>query len=143
MWRKSLLVGLLVMLIGVVAVVSPTSAQGPPPGKGVPNYDPATEVTVQGTIQEVKLLTMPGGQGGTHLVLATNDGMLEVLLGPTAFLKQIGLDPGKGDRIEVTGSKMKYDGADALIAREVKVGDKSITLRNAQGVPAWSGGGRK
>jgi hypothetical protein len=38
---------------------------------------------------------------------------------------------------------VKIEGADALIAREVKKGGKTLTLRDAQGVPAWSGGRRR
>jgi hypothetical protein len=48
----------------------------------------------------------------------------------------------KGDQIEVTGSKVKIGAVDALLAREVKKGDKTLTLRNAQGVSAWSRGRR-
>jgi hypothetical protein len=46
----------------------------------------------------------------------------------------------KGDNIEVTGAKVKYEGADAVLAREVKKGDKTLTLRNAAGIPQWSQG---
>ena len=68
---------------------------------------------------------------------------LEVRLGPTTFLEKEKFTFAKGDQIEVTGSKVKIEGADALIAREVKKGGKTLTLRDAQGVPAWSGGRRR
>jgi hypothetical protein len=42
----------------------------------------------------------------------------------------------------VTGSKVKYDGGDALVAREIKKGDKVLTLRDEKGNPAWSMGRR-
>ena len=44
----------------------------------------------------------------------------------------------KGDQIEVIGSKIKYQDADALIAREVKKAGKVLTLRHARGFPVWS-----
>ncbi len=47
-----------------------------------------------------------------------------------------------GDQVEVIGSKVKMDGADAVLAREVKKGGKTLTLRNARGIPAWSKGKR-
>lgn len=106
-------------------------------------YNPATETTVKGTVEEVRRVSGPrGGPGGTHLILKTDKETLEVRLGPTTFLEKEKFTFAKGDQIEVTGSKVKIEGADALIAREVKKGGKTLTLRDAQGVPAWSGGRR-
>jgi len=106
----------------------------------MPRYDPATEVTVQGTIDEVTEHTGPMGWTGTHLILKTDKGTLEVHLGPSAFLAEKGFAFAPGDEIEVTGSKMKYEGEEALLARKVKKEEKSLTLRNAQGIPQWSKG---
>jgi hypothetical protein len=107
-------------------------------------YNPATETTIKGTIEEVKQISGPrGGPGGAHLILKTDKETLEVRLGPTTFLEKEKFTFAKGDQIEVTGSKVKIEGADALIAREVKKGGKTLTLRDAQGVPAWSGGRRR
>jgi DNA/RNA endonuclease YhcR with UshA esterase domain len=108
-------------------------------GNDAPRYDPATEVTVTGVVQEVKQVSRPGARGGTHLTLDTDAGALDIHVGPSAFLEKRGFTFAKGDQIEVTGSKVKYEGADAVIAREIKKGDKTLTLRNAQGIPAWSG----
>jgi hypothetical protein len=107
-------------------------------------YNPATETTVKGTVEEVKQIQggPRSGQGGTHLILKTDKETLEVHLGPTTFLEKQKFTFAKGDQIEVIGSRVKINGADALLAREVKKGDKTLTLRNAQGVPAWSGGRR-
>jgi hypothetical protein len=70
-------------------------------------------------------------------------GSLEVHLGPTSYLEKQQFAFAKGDQIEVIGSKVKIESADVVIAREVKKGGKTLTLRNAQGVPAWSKGGRR
>ena len=48
----------------------------------------------------------------------------------------------KGDRLEIVGSKTQSQGHHALIARQVTKGDEKLILRNAQGIPEWSGGGR-
>ena len=106
--------------------------------RGQPRYDPATEATVTGIVQEVKQVSGSMGWGGTHLILDTDAGAFDVHVGPSAFLAEKGFSFAKGDRIEVTGSKVKYEAADALIAREVKKGDKVLTLRNAKGFPVWS-----
>jgi DNA/RNA endonuclease YhcR with UshA esterase domain len=63
-----------------------------------------------------------------------------VLVGPSSFLQEKNFSFAKGDQIEVTGSKVKYGTSDAIIAREIKKGDKVLTLRNEKGVPEWSMG---
>jgi hypothetical protein len=111
-------------------------------------YDPSTETTVKGTIEQVKTAFLPGGgasaqareesSGPTYVNLKTDSGTLAVFLGPSWFLESKGFKFAKGDQIEVTGSKRQDK--DVIIAREVKRGDQTLVVRNAQGIPAWSGG---
>jgi hypothetical protein len=60
--------------------------------------------------------------------------------GPAAFVKKEGMTFAKGDAITVTGSKVPYDSAEAILAREVKKGEKTLVLRNQKGVPLRSRG---
>jgi hypothetical protein len=105
-------------------------------------YDPATETTVHGTVEKVTTITGSSGWSGTHLELKTDSGMLDVHLGLSAYLSSKGFQFAIHDQVEVTGSKVMYQGHPAIIAREVKTGDKVLTLRNAQGIPEWSRGRR-
>lgn len=111
--------------------------------KRSPMYDTATETTVNGTVEAVNVITGRRGWGGTHLQLTTGDGMLDVHVGPAWYLTKQGFAIAKGDQLTVTGSKIQYNNADALLARTIKKGDSEITLRNAQGIPAWSRGRRE
>lgn len=77
---------------------------------------------------------------GMHLVVKTESETLTVLIGPSSFVKEKNFTFAKGDQIEVTGSKVKYDDKDAVIARDIKKGDKTLTLRNEKGIPEWSMG---
>ncbi len=120
-----------------VALALAQSQRGP--GMGMPNYDPKTETTVSGTVQEVQQHQMMGHQG-THLLVKTETGEVEVHLGPASYLAQHQFSFAKGDHVEVTGSMVKMSGKDALLARQVKKDGKPLVLRNAQGIPAWSGG---
>lgn len=108
------------------------------PGQGVPKYDPASEATVRGTIEEVTQVARPSGWGGTHMGLKMEAESLDLHLGPSWFLEKRDLTFSKGVRVQDTGSRVKYDDADALIAREIKKGDKTLTLRDALGIPVWS-----
>jgi hypothetical protein len=132
--------------VALAALVSmPALAQrrmgGP---NGFPRYDPKTETTVKGTVEDVKESPSPGGgmRTGLHVTLKTDTGSMDIHLGPADYWKKNGLELAKGDSIEVTGSKTMVDKQEAVLAREVKKGDKTVTLRNAQGIPAWSQGRR-
>ncbi|MBW4043685.1 hypothetical protein [Acidipila rosea] len=105
-------------------------------------YNTATETTVSGTIEAVNQVTGRRGWNGTHLQLKTAEGVMDVHVGPSWFLTQKKFELAKGDQVEITGSKVKFNDADALIARTIKKGESELTLRNAQGIPAWSRGGR-
>ena len=110
-------------------------------GMGMPNYDPKSETTVNGAVQQVQQHQMMGHQG-THLIVKTESGELEVHLGPASYLAQRQFSFTKGDQVEVTGSMVKMGGKDALLGRQVTKNGKTLVLRNAQGIPAWSGGPR-
>ena len=112
------------------------------PQQGSPMYNSATETTVTGTVEAVKEATSGRGWSGTHLQLKTEAGMFDVHVGPSWFLTQKKFQFAKGDQIEVTGSKVRINDADALIARTIKKGGSELTLRNAQGIPVWSHGHR-
>lgn len=107
-------------------------------GEGMPRYDTATEVTLKGTVTKVENHVGRMGWNGTHLVVNFGTETSTVHVGPSNYLNQQGFSFAIEDQIEVTGSRIKFEGSDILIAREIKKGDKVLTLRNSQGIPAWS-----
>jgi hypothetical protein len=134
-------------ILGTIAAallaMGPAAAQNPANnGNSVRTYDPATEITVIGLVQDIQQYTRGNGRGGTHLTLKTASGMLDVHLGPTRFLAKQDITFAKGDQLEVTGSKIHDDGGEAVVARVVKKGGKTLTLRDSAGIPLWSGGRR-
>jgi hypothetical protein len=139
--RLSLTAGL--MLVSMLFFPYAYAQQGPGPGKRARMYNPANETTVNGTVEEVKIVTGRRGWNGTHLTLKAENKTFDVHLGPTSFLKEQGFNLAKGDEIEVTGATTESGGSEALIAREVKKGGKTLVLRDAQGIPKWSGGRRR
>ena len=105
-------------------------------------YDPATETTIKGNVDQV---TQPsrGRMSGTHLFLKTDAMTVEVALGPSPFINNKGFSFAKGDAVEVTGSKVTLSGKEYVIAREVVKDGKSLTLRDKNGIPVWAGRGGK
>jgi hypothetical protein len=102
-------------------------------------YDKATEKTLTGAVENVFQVPGDNAMSGTHLVVKTKDGEIHVHAGPASFLASKKVAFKKGDRIEVVGSLIKGEGFQAILARQIKRGNQVITLRDAAGVPTWSG----
>jgi hypothetical protein len=145
----------LVLAVLCAAVLTPGLAlaqakpAAPPPGAAAsggpavnagspPPYDKATETTLKGPIQEVKLVDTPSGVQGTRLMLKQGQQIIEVYAGPAPFFTRQGLTFAKGEPVEVIGSKVQIKGAPALLARQIKKGDKIVVVRDEAGKPAWA-----
>lgn len=135
-WKPVMFGSLLAFVLGTGAY--PAFGQGR--GSSSPVYNSRTETTVTGVVQEVKEIASGGRGTGTHLVVKTDSGVIEVHVGPSWYLKQQNCEFKKDDRVDVIGSKVKFEGTDVLVARQIKAGDKTWTLRDTQGKPAWSQG---
>ncbi len=139
---KSLLIALMAVTLGL-AFAATALAQGQGMGMGMRNYDPKTEVTVKGTVEDVQQLQGMHGWMGTHLLLKTDSGTMDVHVGPSDFVTENNFSFAKGDAIEVIGSKVTIQDKEALLARQIVKDGKTLVLRNAQGIPEWSGGRRR
>ena len=107
-------------------------------------YDPQKVVTVQGQIEKLETITRQGRQAvnnrKTQIAhLRTDQGAVVVHLGPAEFLAWQHFRPQAGDALEVTGGKVNIRKGEVILATTVKSGGKTYQLRDAQGVPVWSG----
>jgi len=103
-------------------------------------YDPATVETLSGTVESVdKITPMKGMYSGIHLVVKTDKEIISVHLGPEWYIEKLDTKIGKGDKIEVKGSRITFNGKPAIIAAEVKKGNSTLVLRDNTGIPAWAG----
>lgn len=107
-----------------------------------PKYDPGTETTFKATVGELKFVPPDGKKPLAYLITTTgpdkDKDKVQIYLCPKSFLDDTGIAFKADEAIEVTGSKVKQDGADLILAREVvlKSGD-TLTLRFKDGKPAW------
>src|SRR5512146_502159 len=98
-------------------------------------YDPAKEVTVAGTVQEVKEFYCPlSDDRGTHLVLKSDNGEVMVHVALTRFLRRQEIAFKAGDQVQVLGSHAK---SDVVIARQITRGGDTFILRDVAGKPSW------
>lgn len=104
----------------------------------LPKYDLSTETKMKGTVQELKLPEKGSEKDAAHLTLKSGTDTLDVYLCPRSFLEDMGSTIGKGDEVNLTGSKVKQDGADMILAREVVKGNDTLVLRDDKGNPVWN-----
>lgn len=105
-------------------------------GTGPLHYDTSTVQTVSGTIDQVR--SSARGAVGVEVMLLTGGDSLVVHLGPARHLERNGVRLAKGDRVDVTGSKITIAGRPALVAREITKGGKTVKLRDERGMPLWT-----
>jgi len=137
--RTLLIAGAALLLVTSIAAAQPRAGRG----MGMPRYDKTTEVTVKGTVAAVVPQQARMGGTGTHLTFKTEQGSFDVHLGPAAWLSEKKYEFAAGDSLEIVGSALTINGEKAVIAREITKGDAKFTLRDANGLPAWAGRGRR
>jgi hypothetical protein len=120
-----------VLRIAIVLLAASALAQSPP------KYDKATETKVKGIVAEFKLVPPAGGKPVAYLVLKSGESTIDIFLCPKSFLEEMGVAFKPSDEIQVTGSKVKQESADLILAREVVKGGDTVTLRFGDGKPAW------
>lgn len=128
------------LLLVVMAAVAATGAgqSAPPSSTVIPKYDLTTEALVKGVVVDTNdhLCPISGGLG-SHLVLKTEDGAIEVHLAPTKFVNEYQLVLARGDNLEVLGSRVMIAGREALLARQITRGEETFVFRDANGKPVW------
>lgn len=124
---RLILGGVLGLLLGSVVV------KGVDSPAGAPKFDPATVSTFEAVVVEVR-----EAEKSTSLqVRGESDASLNVYLGPTAFVKSFDIAFRKGDRIHITGSRVKNGGDVVVVAREVRKESTTLYLRGKDGTPYW------
>ena len=107
-------------------------------------YNPATIETISGEVISVDKITPQKGMSyGVHLSLKSDKETIDVHLGPGWYIENQDFTIEPEDKVEITGSRIMFDGKPAIIAAEVKEGDEIFQLRDKNGFPAWSGWRRR
>ena len=105
---------------------------------GAPKYDLTAEAKFKVTVQDLKLPAKGNEKDAAHLLVKSGDDTIDIYLCPKAFLDDMGATFAKGDEVTVTGSKIKQDGADLVLARQVVKGTDTLMLRDEKGKPVWN-----
>jgi len=105
-------------------------------------YDPKSEVTLQGSVQEIQQIKSDVNLAGTHLIVTTSSGTADVHVGPESFLEANGLKFAIGDWVKVSGAMASLPSGKVLLSRVITKGSQTLTLRTPQGFPMWRAGVR-
>lgn len=107
-------------------------------------YNPATAETLRGEVVGIQqFVPAKGMRSGVHVQLKTDKETIDVHLGPTWYVENQDVKIAPKDQIEVKGSRITFDGKAAIVAAEVTKGDETLTLRDQNGIPLWSGWKRR
>lgn len=141
---KTLLFPILIFLVSFMGI-----AQGGGGGWSANNsysrlFDTANMVEFKGKITSIdKIIPAKGMSNGIHLMLKTDKNVnYSVHLGPQWYFDNHSIKYNVGDFIAVKGSKITYNNAPAIIAVSVQKGKTTLTLRDKNGFPVWSGSGQ-
>lgn len=136
MMRRSRLFVCCSVLLAAAAVTAQERRQGGPQPY---NFD--NEITMTGSVVSLDTVTPPDGAAEQAvLMINAEGGALGVFMGPSAWLAKQGVSFPKNAEVEVTGMRgARFNGNPALLGRVVKIGTKTVTLRDAKGQPLWAG----
>ncbi|MEI9974695.1 MAG: hypothetical protein WDO73_23185 [Ignavibacteriota bacterium] len=125
----------------LLALGGPSDQKDPAPA-AEPKYDTTTNIDIMVVVTEVKDIPVGSPLSGMHLIVRpesskNNAETTDVYLAPDDYLKDFGCHFTKGDRIQIKGSKVKYNGSNAVLAREIRLEATTVYLRDEHGVPYW------
>lgn len=132
-----------VILLALVALLAtalpvPAGSQTAVRAKGAaaaPRYEPAKEVTIEGTVASVVTNSTPGLLVGAHATLTTASGTVDAHLGNYAMKGANPLALAVGERVKMVGVMMTVGGRPVLLVRTAQTGRGVYTIRNAHGFP--------
>ncbi len=149
---------LVVLVTAIASVVGgPAEAQQQMTAE-TPKYDAATEETLQGVVvtvtpetewaERVRIRnpTLRGTRAfrlqhvrmaGTHVLLDTPAGDIEVHVAPTSFLSANGFEIARHEVMDVVGSRITVNGEEMIVAREITQDGQTLAVRDASGMPKW------
>ncbi len=127
----------LFLLCGIVASTAAAqdgnSSQSSPAvvGRNV-KHTTASEITVAGTIQQVPSEHIFGSPAGLHLLVSSPLGTLDASVGPY-LTEDVRQELSIGQQIQVVGVVQAINGRNYLLARQIVLADRQITIRNENG----------
>ena len=103
-----------------------------------PRYDRAAEMTIHGVIQSVGSYPADDGSVGVHIDLKTDEGVLDVRVGPATFIGQNNFWFFADESLAVVGARVSADANGPVWAKSLQKGSAILVLRSDEGKPKWT-----
>ena len=125
-----------VLLLFAVSGMKSAAQTTAPEQKTPPvSYDASQEVTLNGTVSAVFGTAPSGLLAGSHVMLTTLSGPVDVSLGAFGLMGKGAVSVMPGQQIQITGVMRAFHGNPVFLARTVKSGDSVYAIRNEHGIP--------
>jgi hypothetical protein len=92
----------------------------------------------KGVVDEINILPLGTNKDFVELVIKNGDDKIHIYVCPKTFQDELGISFSKGEAIAVTGSKVKQEGADVILAKELTRGTDTLVFRDDKGEPVWN-----
>ena len=124
-------------LLLLLCVIPGLSQKAQPGDRSLPKYDLQTEMKTKGIVDEINVLPFGTRKDFTELIIKSGDDKVHIYLCPKPFQEEMGIIFSKGDEIAVTGSKVKQETSDVILARQLVKGPETMLFRDDKGKPVW------
>ena len=101
-------------------------------------YDTSKEIEVDGNVATILLVAAHGMIPGSHIILASLSGQVDVSLGVFGLRGTGSISVKEGQQVSVIGVMKTVRGKEVFLARTVRVGEKVYAIRNEHGIPVPS-----
>lgn len=102
-------------------------------------FNAGAVVTVSGEVVQVDTFTpWKAMANGVRVLLKVAEELVPVHMGPQWFLDHQELRVARGDRIDVRGARVTFQGEPVIMASVVTRGNQTMRLRDESGRPVWS-----
>jgi thioredoxin-related protein len=126
-----------ISLFLLVCSITGLSQKAQPADHNLPKYDLQTETKTTGVVDEINVLTFGTRKDFTELIIKSGDDKVHIYLCPKPYEVEMGISFSKGDEVAVTGSKVKQESSDVILARQLVKGTDTLLFRDDKGKPVW------
>jgi hypothetical protein len=98
-------------------------------------YNPSAETVVKGTIESIAVPDAP--RELVRITVKSGDNEIVAELAPQKYLKEVGCELAAGDKVVLTGVKIKEGDKDLFLVRTLERGNDMFTFRGPEGQQAW------
>jgi len=124
-----------IAVMTIILLVTGVRFERPLTTQGSALYNPASETSVTGVVQDFKSFACPVSEGedGGHLIVKTENSVVRVHLAPGRILRSQNITFIPGEQISVVGARFRFESGEDLIAREITRGNSNYVFRDRSG----------